>query len=312
MGKTKSIETIVVGAGPAGLTAALYLARYRRQVLVLHDDESRALRIPRTYNVPGYADGIVGTELIERMMEHATSYGAEIEQAEIRSAQRRDGMFLLEAADGHAWSCRALILATGLRLNQLDLPHETHEAAIQADVLRYCPVCDGYEHRDKRIGVIGCDADGAAEALFLRQYSRDITLMSLDRPELSSEQLVELDDAGITLVAGALRALSPHDDRMDVLLEGREAPLSFDVVYPALGTRPRSELATGIGADVEPGGCLPAGAPRQTDVPGLFAAGDVVEGLDQISVAIGHGAIAATCAHNWLRECDRHTLQHTG
>src|SRR5690606_9266253 len=110
---------------------------------------------------------------------------------------------------------------------------------------------------------------GAAEALFLRQYSRDITLMPLSHPELSREQVAELDDAGIAVVRGALRSLSPQDDRMDVLLDGHDGPQSFDVLYPALGTRPRSDLAAGLGADVNDDGCLPAGAPKETTVAGL-------------------------------------------
>jgi len=307
--KPELFEVIVVGGGPAGLTAALYLARYRRSVLVLHDEQSRALRIPKTYNVPGYPKGISGTALIRRMTDHAVEYGALIEKAEIRAAQRSNGAFVLPSTDGRSWKSRALILATGIRLNQVDLPRKVHEAAIRADILRYCPVCDGYEHIDKRIGVVGCDSNGAAEALFLRQYSRDITLMPLSHSELSKEQVAELDDAGIAVVRGALRSLSPQDDRMDVLLDGQDDPLSFDVLYPALGTRPRSELAAGLGVAVDDDGCIPAGAPEETSVSGLFAAGDVVEGLDQISAAIGHGALAGTNAHNWLRDCDRHSLQ---
>jgi thioredoxin reductase (NADPH) len=302
-------EAVVIGSGPAGLTAALYLARYRRSVLVLHDGQSRALRIPKTHNVPGYPTGISGTALIKRMSHHAVEYGALIENDEIRAAKRSDDQFVLSSADGRAWRSRVLILATGIRLNQVDLPRKSHEAAIKAGILRYCPVCDGFEHIDKRIGVVGCDSNGAAEALFLRQYSRDITLMPLSHSELSQEQVAELNDAGIVVAQGALRSLSPRADRMDVLLDGRDSPLSFDVLYPALGSRPRSELAAGLGVVVDENGCIAADSPKETNVDGLFVAGDVVEGLDQISVAVGHGAIAATRAHNWLRECDRHSLQ---
>jgi len=304
-------EVIVVGAGPAGLTAALYLGRYRREVLVVHDGNSRALRIPETHNAPGFPDGIAGPDLIERMTRHATAFGARIEQAEVTGIERTAKGFRLTSAEGTEWESRAVILAGGIVLNQVDLPHEVHEGAIEAGVLRYCPVCDGYEHGDRRIGVIGCDRDGAAEALFLRRYSADITLMPLSHPELSPAQAREMAEAGIAVKAGALVALEPQDDRMDVRLEGREAPLAFDVVYPALGARPRTELAAQLGIELDDAGCVPAGSVKESGVPGFFAAGDVVEGLDQISVAIGHGALAATNAHNWLREQDRHTLQAT-
>lgn len=302
-------EVIVVGAGPGGLTAALYLARYRRDVLVVHDGKSRALRIPKTHNAPGFPEGIQGPELIDRMTRHATEFGARIEEAEITKIERTANGFRLCAHDGRTLESRAVILATGVFLNQLDLSPEAHEAAIEAGVLRYCPVCDGYEHSSARIGVIGCDSDGAAEALFLRQYSDDITLMPLSHPELSKAQVAEMVDAGIKVEKGALSALDPHQDRMDVRLESRDAPLSFDVVYPALGCRPRAELAAQLGVKLEAEGCVPAAAVKESGVPGFFAAGDVVEGLDQISVAMGHGAMAATKAHNWLREENRHTLQ---
>lgn len=302
-------DVIVVGAGPAGLTAALYLARFCRSVLVLHDGQSRVLRIPETHNAPAFPHGIAGAELIDRMSIHPVSYGAIIEKAEVTAAERSAAGFTLSTADGRVWRTRALILATGVRMNEVDLPHETHEAAIRAGVLRYCPICDGFEHRDEKIGVIGCDTNGAAEALFLRQYSRLITLMPLCHPELSPDQAAELDEAGVTVVQGALRSLEPKEDRMDVFLEGRGDALAFDVVYPALGCRPRSELATALGVQIDRGAPMPADAMKGTEVAGLFAAGDVVEGLDQISVAIGHGAMAATKAHNWLRECDQHTLQ---
>lgn len=305
-------EVIVIGAGPAGLTAALYLARYRRDVLVLHDGNSRALRIPKTFNAPGFPEGIEGTELIQRMWRHATGFGATIREAEVTGISRTAGGFALTTSDEEGVTCRAVILASGIFLNQVDLPHETHERAIKDDVLRYCPICDGYEHRDSRIGVIGCDSDGAAEALFLRRFSADITLMPLSHAELSAEQAGEMADAGIKVRTGQLVELKPHPDRMDVVLEGEPAPLSFDVVYPALGCRPRAELARQLGIDVDDVGCIGQGALKDSGVPGFFAAGDIVDGLDQISVAMGHGAQAATNAHNWLREQDRHTLQASG
>jgi thioredoxin reductase (NADPH) len=108
---------------------------------------------------------------------------------------------------------------------------------------------------------------------------------------------------------GALDTLEPEENRMHVRLTGRESPLSFDVVYPALGTRPRAELAAQLGVGLNEEGCLPGRAIEDSGIPGFFAAGDVVDGLDQISVAMGHGAMAATHAHNWLREQDRHSLQ---
>lgn len=295
-------ECLVVGAGPAGLSAALYLARFRRRVLVLHDGKARAARIPLTHNVPGFADGIAGPALLERMAEHATRYGATIRQAGVVAAERIGGCFRLRLEDGDTIAGHALILATGLHLNQIPLPHDVHEAAIRANVLRYCPVCDGYEHIDKRIAVIGCDADGADEALFLRSYTDRVTVLPRSHAELSDARRADLATAGIRVEDRPVARYSPQAGGFDIHLEGDAAPIHFDVVYPALGVRQRTELAAMLGLRLGEEGCVAATSPLGTEVPGLYCAGDIVEGLDQITVALGHGAVAATRAHNWLRD----------
>ena len=294
-------ECIVVGAGPAGLSAALYMARFRRRVLVLHDGKSRALRIPETHNVPGFPDGVEGPALIERMGGHARRYGARVREAEVTGV-RHDDAFVLETADGERIAGQALVLATGLHLNEPPLPHTEHEAAIRAGVLRYCPICDGFEHSGQRIAVLGCDASGASEALFLRQYSDDVTLVPMDMPELDDAQRRELADAGVAVESRPVARLMPRGDCFEIQLEGAAEPVSFGVVYPALGTRQRTELAAMLGVPLDAAGAVDAHAPLGTTVPGHYCAGDIVDGLDQISVAMGHGAVAATRAHNWLRQ----------
>ena len=301
-------ECIIIGAGPAGLTAALYMARFRRKVLVLHDGSARALRIPKTHNAPGFPDGVTGPDLIARMSEHATGFGAEVAEAGIVSAQQNGDRFELLSGDGRSWRTRSLILATGVAHNEIKIDTGGHQAAIAAGILRYCPVCDGYEHIDTAIGVIGCDSQGAAEALFLRRFSSDVTLVPLNFAELDKGELAAMREVGITVVEHPVARLDALPHRMDVYLEENAQPLSFDVVYPALGVTPRTELAAALGLSFCPSGELEMSAPFGTRVEGLYAAGDVVEGLDQISVAMGHGAVAATKAHNWLRERDGECL----
>lgn len=300
-------DCIVVGAGPGGLTAALYMARYLRRVLVLHDGTARALRIPLTHNAPGFPDGVTGPELIDRMTAHATRFGARIETAHVAGARVDGERFALTGADGRRWASRTLILATGLHLNQIPLPASVHEAAIAAGVLRYCPVCDGHEHRGKAIGVVGCDAQGAAEALFLRGFSDDVTLLPKAHAELTEAEHRALAARGVRVIASPIAGYRPDESGMTINLADGGA-VRFDVVYPALGVRPRTELATALGVGVDESGCVDAGAPFASPIPGLYSAGDIVEGLDQINVAIAHGAIAATKAHNWLREQDGETL----
>lgn len=305
------VDTLVIGAGVAGLTAAMYLARFRRSVVTIHDGTSRALRIPRTHNAPGFPDGIDGVELVERMTRHATEYGAEIVEGRVTAVTRDGEVFVAEVEGGPSLRARSVILATGIELNEVDLPREVHEQALRDHVLRYCPICDGHEATGKAIGVLGHDSGGAAEALFLRQYSDDIVLMPLHHPELEPAQTAELTRAGIRLERGALEALEPSADRMTIRLEGGRT-IDVDILYPALGCRPRSDLALSLGLREGDNGCIDSRGPFGTDnAPGVYAAGDLVEGLDQISVAMGHGAVAATKAHNWLRERDGETLRNS-
>lgn len=302
-------DIAIVGAGPAGLSAALYAARFRRSTLVLHDAAARAAWIPMTYNAPGFPDGIAGPDLLARMRRHAEEYGATVVEAHVDSAEWTGTRFRLGSNRGAAWFARSLILATGVRHNQIPLDPATHQSAIRHGVLRYCPVCDGYEHRGQRIAVLGCDVSGAAEALFLKTYSDDITLLPRRDVALTVQERAELERAGIAIVAEAITGYLPGATGMSLVIDGQAEPLHFDVLYPALGVSSRNRLATQLGLAVDKAGNVEAQAPDATSVAGLFCAGDLVEGLDQIAVAIGHGAIAATKAHNWLRDRDGETVE---
>jgi thioredoxin reductase (NADPH) len=302
-------DIAIVGAGPAGLSAALYAARFCRKTLVLHDGSARAARIPLTHNAPGFDAGIAGPDLLDRMTRHAVQYGARVVEAHVDSAEWNGANFRLASDSGTSWYARSLILATGVTMNQVPLDHATHEAAMAHGVLRYCPVCDGFEHRGQSIAVLGCDISGAAEALFLKTFSDDVTLLPRRDVDLTAEECADLEAAGVNVVGDAVTRYEPTAEAMFVHLDGQAEPLRFDVLYPALGTRPRSRLAGQLGLTLDPGGKAPDNAPFGTAMPGLYCAGDIVEGLDQISVAMGHGAVAATRAHNWLRARDGETVQ---
>lgn len=145
--------------------------------------------------------------------------------------------------------------------------------------------------------------------MFLSSYSNDVTLLPCHDVELTREQRTALDAAGIATVMEPIVRYKPSEHEMAVYVEGRSEPIRFDLVYPALGCRPRNELAHMMGLKIGDAGKVCASAPFETSVPGLYCAGDLVEGLDQISVAMGHGAVAATKAHNWLRDCQGETVE---
>lgn len=303
-------DVLIVGAGPAGLAAGLYLARYRRRVRIVHDGNSRALWVPRSRNVPGFPDGIIGADLIARMTDHAMRYGAEIAQGRVVEIARgeNDEGFRARLEGGEIVDARGLILATGVDTNLAKLDSGDHQAAVRNGVLRYCPICDGFEHSDERIAILGSDLHGAAEAMFLRQYSSDVTLIPKWQMALTDRQRSELEASGVDVLEGRVLRLDATEEAMFVAIEGEAKPRRFDTLYPAFGSTPRSELAVMLGPLTDPKGCIPFSAFSDGLLPGVYAAGDVIEGLDQISVAIGQAAMAATRLHNWLREQDGHVM----
>ncbi|WP_109806909.1 NAD(P)/FAD-dependent oxidoreductase [Sphingosinithalassobacter portus] len=293
-------DCIIIGAGPAGLTAAIYLARFHLKIRLFDCGTSRAALIPRTHNHAGYPDGIKGTELLRRMREQAAHFGAFREEHRVTRIEPIDAGFRVRT-EHDEWSTRSVLLATGVENHRPDMDKRLHDEALACGLIRYCPICDGYEVTDKRIGVIGTSNHGMREALFLRGYSADVTLIAPDAAhELDRECQTALDDAGIARIDGPCGGWAIEDDH--IALDTAAGRMVFDTVYPALGSRIRSELAVAAGADADDLGCLKVDSHQRTSIPGLFAAGDVIKGLDQISHAMGQGGVAATSIRNMLAE----------
>lgn len=294
----ESLDALIVGAGPAGLTAAIYLARFRRRFTVVHDDKSRAGWIPLTRNHPGFPGGVSGPDLLARIQAQAEAYGAPVLTGRVEGLVLVDGVFEAVLA-GETLRARTVLLATGVVDLTPDLPGV--EDAVRDSLLRICPICDGFEVIGRRVAVIGDDARGAREALFLRTYSDAITLIHGGRPDaLPADEREHLAEAGINVVEQPLSSLSFESYARDAVCMTAGEVLHFEAVYSALGVRPRSELAVQAGARLAEDGRLVVDEHQETSVPGLFAAGDMVRGLNQISTAQGEAAIAATAIHNRL------------
>jgi thioredoxin reductase (NADPH) len=296
------LDCLVVGGGPAGLTAAIYLARFHLDILVVDGGKSRASWIPCTRNHAGYPDGIAGTELLQRMRDQACKYGAKIETEFVTKLERDEatGLFTATWGSGEA-RARSVLLATGVTNRRPPMDEELHDDALARGLVRYCPICDGYEVTDKRIGVIGSDSHGVAEALFLRSYTADLTLIAPDKAlRLRSEDHEKLQQAGIECVDGPAQAVAIADKC--IVVDTAEGHYTFDSIYPALGSDTHTQLAEMVGADLSNEACIKVDSHQRTSVPGLYAAGDVVIGLDQISHAMGEGGVAATAIRNYLAE----------
>ena len=290
-------DCIIIGAGPAGLTAAIYLARFHLSVRLVDNGSSRAATIPRTRNHAGYPDGIAGRDLLALMRTQAETFGAMVEQAEAVAIEPHDDGFVV--ATTTRLQARTVLLATGVVNNRPAMPDDVHDDALARGLIRYCPICDGYEVTDKRVGVIGDGAHGMREALFLRGYTRDLTLVSPSgKADLDPACRAALADADIRLVDGPCVGFRIDGDR--IVVDTAAGPLLFDSIYPAMGSVIRSRLAIASGARATANGCLEVDDHQRTSVPGLFAAGDVVRGLDQISHAMGEAGVAATAIRNLL------------
>ncbi len=304
--KSTFLDCAIAGGGPAGLTAALYLSRFGRNFMLIDSGASRARWIPESHNIPLFARGIAGGEILQRQRAHAELYGAKIASGEITSIAKTAPGFTLrfrqagEGGETEEVNARFVLLATGvvdIEPNLAGVPE-----AVERGLLRYCPICDGYEAKDKKIAVIGRGSSGLGEAAFMaKTYGARITLLSLGEPlSLSEAERRRLSEERIEFVGEPIRTLTLTGAKIRAAGTNAAGGLEFDTVYSALGVQHRSGLAAALGASVDETGAVVAGTHGETSVPGLFAAGDLVQGLNQIVVAMGQAAMAATAIHNRL------------
>ncbi|WP_103174384.1 NAD(P)/FAD-dependent oxidoreductase [Paracoccus sp. SY] len=294
----EDFDCAIIGGGPAGLTAAIYLARFRRRTVLIDAGQSRASLIPRSHNHPGYPDGIRGNDLLARMRDQLQNFGA------VTIAEKATGIVPMpderfRIAAGRDVTASHVILATGIR-DRLP-PIEGALDHVREGLIRQCPVCDAYELTDKPVAVIGTAACAAGEALFLRHYTPHVTMLTLgDDLDLSDRVMDKLAKAEVRILQEPVESWDFRHEEVRVgLSTGQD--LRFAAVYSGLSNDPQNALAAGLGLDLADDGRIQTDAHQQTSMPGVFAAGDVVTGLNQIAVAMSQGEIAATHVHNLLR-----------
>jgi thioredoxin reductase (NADPH) len=292
---TEIFDCLVIGGGPAGLVAATYLRRFHREVLVVDAGDSRAKAIPVSHNYPGFANGIAGPELLRKLSTQARQYGATITHGRV-SDLMLGGDGFCGIVEGRQVIARRVLVATGLKDNSPKMPC-LRESVAQA-VLRYCPICDGFEATDRNIGVYGPVMAAESKAVFLRTYSRSVTLLPVET-NVDAPAIKRMHEAGITLAPSVPVNFRAGDGDVSVELQNGDH-LQFDALYPELGCKVHSDLASNLGARCNDVGCLEVDQKQQTSIEGIYAAGDVVSDLHQLAVAAGHAAIAATAIHRSL------------
>jgi thioredoxin reductase len=281
-----TLDSLVVGAGPAGLSAALTLGRARRRVLVLDSGEPRNHAARHMHGVLGH-DGLDPAELRAKGVEELARYGIEVRRAAVDPATASVDGDGVEVAGERA---RTLVIATGL---VDDTPQIDGFDAIYGVSAHTCPYCDGWEHRDRRIAVLAPVERGAHLGHLLRQWSADVVLLTGGAPGVDAEEETRLAAAGVPVLRDPIARFAHDDGRLTAIeLEGRD-PLERDALFFFLANRPRTELAAALACELNDTGYIVA-APmtRKTSVERVYAAGNCTDPSQNVPMAIADGARA--------------------
>jgi len=296
---TQCCDCAVIGGGPGGLTAALYLARFNRTVLVFDGGPSRAQWSPWNHNYPGFPEGISGGELLERFRTQADAFNVEFVSERVTCLELANAGFCVRT-EGRAVEARKVVLATGVKDVWPDVPDSER---VEGKHIRVCPICDAHEVTDRRAGLIGCGDKVAREALYLHHFTSNVVLFTNgldDRSPICDELTDRLCECGVQVVGELIDRILPEGEcgARVCLRDGEER--SVDLLFSALGVRVNNELARGLEVKLDPDGYIPTDHWQETSVRGLYAVGDITSAINQVTVAVGQGALAATAIHNSL------------
>ncbi|MCQ8903443.1 MAG: FAD-dependent oxidoreductase [Methanothrix sp.] len=297
-------DVIVVGAGPAGLTAGMYCARGGMKTLILGNVYTSQQSMGGLYeNYPGFPDGIQGIELSERMLSQAQKYGAEYRQEMVEKIVHLDDTFRIKT-ESWEYVCRAMILATGASHRKIGVPGE--EKYVTRG-LSYCVYCDGALFRDRTTAVVGYGNGAARALLYLSNICSKVHLLC-PRERLVAEA-VYLDRlkglTNITQTFGVEVTGIVGDEfvsGIEFVVGGTPRSLKVDGIFVEMGVTPNTKLARDLGLELTEGGFVKVNRlTQETSMPGVFAAGDVTGGRMQVTTAVGAGASAAISAMQYLR-----------
>jgi len=303
----KLFDVIVIGSGPAGLTAALYAARAHLDVLVLTGSEigGQVALTSEVENYPGFPEGIQGPELVQRMQEQAERFGARVELDTITAVDFQRHPFVLTGYNGN-YLARAVIVATGASPRKLQVPGE---AELTGRGVSYCATCDGWFFQDKEVVVVGGGDSAMEEGLFLTKFARKVTVVHR-RDQLRASKILQkrafanpkMDFIWDTVVTEILGEEKVEAVRLKNVKMGEERVMPIDGVFVFIGHIPNTSIFQGQ-LEVDERGYLVVDRRMHTSVPGVFAAGEVADPIfRQVITSAGMGAAAAMEAEKWLAE----------
>ena len=292
-------DVIIIGAGPAGLTAGMYCSRGGKKTLILGNVYGSQQSMGGFYeNYPGFPEGIQGIELSERMVAQAEKYGAELHEEVVVKVVSLNGVFRVRT-ESWEYQARALILATGARHRNLSIPGEEEYATRGVS---YCAYCDGALFRNKTVAVIGYGNGAARAVLYLAGLCARVHLLNV-REDLVAEAIYLDRIKSLTNVVATpgVEPISILGDGFVTGVEfrarGKVRTLKVDGVFVEMGVSPNVELAADLGVELTKGGFVKVNRlTQETNIPGVFAAGDVTGGRMQVTTAVGAGTSAAISA----------------
>lgn len=302
-------DSIIVGGGPTGLTAAIYMAREGLDVLVI-EKAGLGGQVGITQildNFPGFHEGISGSEFADRLVLQARRFGVEIMQAQEVSALRQNGDYWeVDTSDGQCYCTKAVLLATGAHYRRLGIPGEEELIGIN---VHFCATCDGAFYKDKKVLVIGGGNSGFEEGLFLTKFASQVDIVEF-LPQVKASQILqdkvaEQPNMTVTVNHAVKEFRGPH--RLEAVIvqdraTGEIKEWNYAGVFVFIGLTPNSDLVKGL-AEVDKYGFAVTDKTLMTDQPGLFAAGDVrADSTKQAAAAAGEGVTAALMIRQYLKE----------
>ena len=299
-------DVIIIGGGPAGLTAAIYASRMGMKMLLFESGipGGRTLWAPMVENYPGFPEGITGTELVEKMVEQAKKFGAEMRFPEDVLDLTIDGKEKVVTTRLGEYRSLSIIVATGTQNRRLLVPGEIE---LLGQGVSYCAVCDGPLFRDKVTAVVGSSDEALEDALYLSDISKRVILTTQKDQIEASRKLLEAckEKGNIEIIKARVKSILGDNNVKSISIldfEGnKESEIPVDGVFISLGGIPMTSLAKKTGIEVDERGCIKVDRRQATNVGGIFAAGDCTCGGMQIVTAVGEGARAAMQAYQYVR-----------
>lgn len=300
-------DMIIIGGGPGGYTAALYAARAGMDTLVLEKLSAggQMALTQQIDNYPGFEDGIDGFELAEKMQQQAERFGARTEYAEVTRLDLKADPKVVETSEGTFYG-RTVVLATGAGPRELGLPNEKN---LVGRGVAYCASCDGMFFRGKTVVVVGGGNSAAADALLLSRVAKKVIIVhrrdTLRATQVYHAPLMAAENVEFrwnSTVAELLHEKKINGVVIENLQTGEKSPLPCDGVFVSIGRKP----ASGLVADqlqLDAGGYIPADESTRTEIPGVFAVGDIrAKALRQVVTAVADGAVAVHYVQEYLAE----------